>query len=263
MSSVQGSPTEADLGALLSRHRARRGLAVFYSLFTILLVGSSLAAIILGLSEWNFAYENYGPALVWRWSATYFGAALVLAIPAFLMLVVTIRLLGLVIRAYQAGMVRYRWWRRDVFLWRQIRWLSTSVASYGLPSLASIHRIEITIRASDGRRLHLTDSLTDLRQLADTLKHHVYPRLLTECRLAVEQGHTLAFGRLLLTPRGVQKGRTTLDWESVEKVSLSRGQLRIQGQAGETVVRIRVPVNKVPNVELCAQLIRNLGSHEK
>ncbi|HLF81938.1 MAG TPA: hypothetical protein VI410_09235, partial [Anaerolineales bacterium] len=56
------------LGQPLHEHRAQVGLRRMNGwMAAVGMLGGGLASVV-GIVRWGFAYSNYGPAVVWRWS---------------------------------------------------------------------------------------------------------------------------------------------------------------------------------------------------
>ncbi len=116
----------------------------------------------------------------------------------------------------------------------------------------------LDLRLDDGRRVRLTRTLADLDALVERVKRGAFPGLLEACRQQFNEGQTLAFGPLRLTPEGVQAGRKAIQWKDVQAVEVRDGRLVISARPPETT-RLRVAAGRVPNVDVCVQLVRHLG----
>jgi hypothetical protein len=156
-------------------------------------------------------------------------------------------------------MVYRRGRHKEKILWNQIQRVHTSAVSYGFSNLAWGAQTTLRIHTNDGRQLHLTHSLTDMNGLAEFIKSQVYPGLLEEYRRKYNQGDPLSFGPLFLTANGVQRNDQMLQWENLGRVSLGRGMLSLEPTDGK---RIRIPAHRVPNVEICTQLIEHLRARQ-
>ena len=95
--------------------------------------------------------------------------------------------------------------------------------------------------------------------LAEFIKSQVYPGLLEEYRRKYNQGDPLSFGPLILTAKDVRREDQILQWENLGRVSLGRGMLSLEATDGQG---IRIPAHRVPNVEICTQLIEHLKASQ-
>ncbi|HEY47501.1 MAG TPA: hypothetical protein G4O14_12045 [Anaerolineae bacterium] len=247
------------LGPLLREHRLRRELAILYPTLAILGLSGTAIAAVWTAWRWLFAFNNYGAAAIWRWTTPALLTALGFASLGILGLILTWRSRGFRINLHTLGMVYRRGRYKEKLLWNQIQHVHTSAVSYGFSNIAWGAKTILKIHTSDGRQLHLTHALTDMNGLVEFIKSQVYPGLLEEYRRKYNQGDPLSFGPLILTAKGVQREDQMLQWEDLGRISLGRGMLSLETIDGQ---RIRIPAHRVPNVEICTQLIEHLRSRQ-
>jgi hypothetical protein len=250
----------ASLGILISEHVARRELVILHAILAGVGLGGGIGAAAYGVWRCFFAFQHYGPAVVWRWSRLPLAFSLALICIGIFGLVKLIQLRGLTIRTYRRGLTYGKGKRRKVILWPQVRSIHTSAVLYDLPGLGGDGHAAIELRTDDERRLKLTSALGQLEQLARVVKRSVYPGLLDEYRQMLRRRESLSFGPLELSEAGIRHGKRVLRWVNVDRVVLNRGQLLVSPSVGETANRIRVSVNKIPNLEVCAHMIKQLGA---
>lgn len=221
------------------------------------IIGSA-SAVGVGIWRWNFAYSHYGPAITWRWSAPWYLIALFFG---FLTLILAFRLWllrGYTVFTYPAGMTISRAGDELTTLWNDVRQVHTSAVRYGFPDLPWGMQATLTLQVGGGRQVRLTQDLADLGGLIELVKQRVYPRLLAEYTRAFHRGDPLAFGPLTITSQGVLTGRRMLRWEEISEPSLDGGHLLLQTLGSKRISRLRIPVNRVPNVDLCLQLLQHI-----
>lgn len=247
------------LGALLSEHRPRQGLVWLWAILAVAgSVGASAGAVI-GLISGYFSYTQFGPAVVGRWAGPWLVLAAVSAPVAGLGLYNVWRLGGLVVRAYEHGLVMRHGGTRRVARWEQVRGVQTAALRYRLPG-AGRPRTRLTLTlAGVGRTeiVTLTESLDGLDALAEVTKGRVYPRLLAEYTEAFNRGEELDFGPLRMSAAGLSFGRRALTWGEVSGAALQDGEVRLRLAAGRR--RPKLSAQRIPNVELCVQLIEVLN----
>ena len=220
---------------------------------------ASLVAFGVGGYRWYLAYTHYGPAVVWPWSLPWFSAG---ALFALLTLVVLIMLLAhrrLEVRLYQGGLVYQGRGPQIALAWNQVRQIRASAVRYGIFGLIWGGEMDIWLEGSGERRLHLTRAFSNLPELVDSIKQKVYPLLLASYTRAFNRGGTLAFGPLEMNGQGLTKGSQKMAWGELESAVLDRGVLTLQPVRSSRARRIRLPAHQVPNVDICLQLIQNLG----
>lgn len=261
----------AALGPLLSDHRLRPSLRRIASVLAILGLGGGIVALSLGLVRWYFAYAHFGPSAVWRWSLPFVALAAALLLTGLYGLSTLWGIGRLTIRAHRGGLTVNRGRRRWTIPWTQVSRIHTSSVRYRLPGLARRSRAELTLfvdapAASPSARgpgpstIRLTHALADLDKLTECVKQQVYPALLAQYVHAFNQGKPLSFGSLILTRDGLQNGRHTLRWQDLGRITLRQGVLVLDPAAPGRGPRIRLPAHRLPNVELCLELIQSLSA---
>ena len=262
MTEVNTNQVHHNLGPLLREHRLRRELAILYPALAILGMSGTAIACVWTAWRWLFAYNNYGSAAIWRWTTPALVTVLGFASLSILGLLLTWRSRGFRISLHTSGMVYRRGRRKETLLWEQIQRVHTAAVSYGFSSLAWGAQTTLKLHTNDGRQFHLTHALTDMNDLAETIKRQVYPGLLDAYRHKFNQGDPLSFGPLSLTETGVQRDDQMLKWDHLGRVSLGRGSLLLEPSDHNKGKRIRIPAHRVPNVEICTQLIEHLRASQ-
>ena len=248
-----------NLGPLLREHRLRRELAILYPALAILGLSGTAIAVVWTAWRWLFAFNNYGSAAIWRWTTPALLTVLGFASLGILGLILTWRSRGFRINIYKFGMVYRRGRLKEILLWDQIQRVHTSAVSYGFSNFAWGAQTILRIYTSDDRQLNLTHALTNMNDLAEFIKSQVYPGLLEEYRGKYNQGDPLSFGPLILTTEGVQHKDQMLQWGNLGRISLGQGMLFLEPANGP---KIRIPAHRVPNVEICTQLIEHLRGRQ-
>jgi len=234
-------------------YHARMGVVNALLAAAIVTTGSALAAVAFSLWAWYFAMSTYGPAAVRRWTSPWLIAAPVLGIIGILCLVRVWRLTRIWVEAFAEGIRVHRGRRTDWIAWADVREIRTWPARHPAAAFSALE-----LRLNGGRRSRFTRSLAELEGLVRQVKQGAYPHLQEWYRSRFNRGEELDFGPLRLTPEGVQAGRKSIQWGHVQAVEVHGGQLGITSDepAG---ARLRVAAARVPNVDVCVQIIRLLG----
>ncbi len=239
-------------------HPVKLGLLRMYLAVTTLGFVGAIAAFIWAIFRWYFAYHHFGPAVVGRWATPALILSLVLA---------AIGAIGLIL---YMGARSYRVTTNEISVhitkrnhaasipWEEIEFVRSSSIRYGVAKLDWGHRSTLWIHTSDGQVFRFVNNLTDFNSLADTVKANLYPRYLARYRRRLNQGQSLDFGPVQLTPTGIVFGRKECHWSALEGVSLARGRLTITVNMGPRMKSYSIPARKIPNSDLCAQLIQNI-----
>lgn len=246
----------SELGKPVIEHRARRNQRTANLFLATAGLGIGGTFLAIGITRWNFALSNYGPAVVWRWSGGWVAlGALLLVLGAFGG-VWLLRWHRLAVVVHDGGLHIRRGSRSRELPWSEIE--SVQVAGERYRSIWGSRSI-LKIRTSDDRLIRLTDTLAGLNQLAATVKRNVYPRLLTEYTRYLKDGQPVPFGPLVISAEGVARGQRKLSWPEVSAAELRDGRITITPTTDHGG-KLRVDARQVPNPEICLQLVQHYAS---
>lgn len=219
---------------------------------------TAVAALTYAVIRWNFAFSHYGPGVVWHWAAPPLWASLIAIVISILSLIVwSIR------RNHQAlvgedGLVLKLGRRRKHYAWQELSDLKLSAVKYGLPFWGwGSHSIAL-LYTRDGQKLRFRGRIDELDAFTRAIKHHLYPQRLKDYRRALEVKETIVFGPLQCSSDGLTYGKAKYSWDQIRSVSLEGGSMTIALDKVEGKKSLRIPTRKIPNPDLCAQLIMNM-----
>lgn len=247
-----------DPGQPLMEHRAERRLRAFHAALALVGLLGGGALTIVGVTRSNFALSNYGPAVVWRWGGPWLIMGSLLLVIGAAGALWLVRWNWLTVTTFQNGLQVRRHNRLRTIPWADIQGVLVSGVRYGMLGFIWGSRSKLRLELDGGHRLQFTDTLAGLPQLTSIVKRRIYPRLLTEFTASLRDGQPIAFGPLLLRPEGLQKGQRRLSWAEVDTAELRDGRvsIRLRRQGAP----IRVSAGKLPNVEICLQLIQHYAN---
>jgi hypothetical protein len=234
-------------------YQARPGEVNALLAAAIVTLGSALAALGFSLWAWYFAMSTYGPAAVRRWTTPWLFAAPLLGLVGLACLVRIWRLTRRWVEAFADGLRVHRGRRVDWIAWGDVRGILTRPARQPGPAYAALE-----LRLADGRRVALSRSLANLESLVPFVKRNVYPLLQESLRAEFNRGRELEFGPLRVTTDGVRSGRTIIAWADLRSVDVQAGQLVVTSRESGGA-RLRLPAARIPNVDVCVQILRLLG----
>lgn len=233
-----------------------RGRPIILRTWILLLIPGCLlifASYLYGMLLAGDAYQNYGPALAYIRSRSWFIFAtlvLILLTAYFLyrMLISTQRL-----EVFEKG-VQYRSFllRRYSYDWSEISGISSSATR------TTIFGREIRTIPSgviflyNGKSIDLTNNIQNIPRLVAIMKSNIYPLIWPTLKSLFRSGEAAHFGRLRLTRDYIQIARKRIPWTIVEGLRVDSGFL---------VVKLRdttsqfVPISKIPNLELLLKLV--------
>lgn len=246
------------LGPLVALYRSRA--LGWRDIFIILLPGILGVLTPYGYAVWSYnrTLQQHGPAAAEQWSRPWFWLAWA-ALAVFVLLCI-LRLVDLRrFAAVHARGIRLRpgIWRTRNLGWKQISGVALSATQDVFFDRRGQTRLRAVIFPNQGREIHLDGHLQHLAELISRVKASLYPRLLPELKTSFQAGKWLYFGPLALQARALRVRHAELTWEQVENLQVKNGYLAVSWKEGPGPARsIRIPIAKIPNLELLLQIIR-------
>lgn len=255
-------PASDDLGALISEHHTRSSARGPLTLLSAASLLGALAAGGYAIDRWYFAQAHLGPAAVWRLSAPALGAAAALLALGCLWVALRLRSGPLRVEVRHDGLRWSRGRRSTSARWSQVRQVHTHAIRYLLPALGRRTQAELVLGLRPAgissrrlRWLRLPHTLSHFDDLVAAVKTQAYPLLMAEATRALRQGRQLTFGPLRLSTKGMRHGRRLLRWSDLEQVRLDDGVVRLRASASSGHRELRLHAHRIPNLEVCLQLI--------
>jgi hypothetical protein len=244
-----------ELGNALMLHKARRReRRLHLAMATLGLVAGS-GFLLVGAYRWTFALSNYGPAVVWRWSAAWLAVGMLFLLFGLVGAAWVFRWNWLAVTSFEKGLEIRRRKRTSTVIWSEIQAILVSGVTYGVLGLIWGRRSSLRLEIASGQKQQFSDTLAGLSQLITTIKRHVYPRLLNEYFTHLRNGQPIAFGPLQIRPEGVAKGPRRFSWGEVASAELKDGKFLIKTNQKGAPIRVRS--STVPNAEICLQLVQH------
>lgn len=251
------------------KRRDRWLLALTGVMFILIPVGQGT------LRAYN-GYSRYGPAAASSWSLPWFMVAGV-AFLAWLLLMIQL------VRRSQYGVLLYRNGLRfgavershkhaatPLLPWEKVRGIAVELIA-STKDKPPIHKATLFL---EDRKIHLAEARSDwgamanlfgparienLPELITRLKAHLYPRLFPSLRSSLLSGEELSFGPLAVHRQHIllkTKSSDPIPWTKVRQVTIQSGYLVVElERSPQSRSRMRVPVSKIPNLELLLKLI--------
>lgn len=239
-------------------HPVRLVLRRTYLATTLLGFTGGILAFAWAIFRGYFAYHHFGPAVVGRWTTPALILSLVVALIGAIGLI-----LYLSARNYRVITndicVQIRKKKLTVSIpWEEIEFVRSSSIRYGIAIFEWGNRSTLWIHVANGQVFRFANNLMDFNNFAETVKAKLYPVFLARYCQDLNQGQSIDFGPIQLTPNGIVFGRKECHWSALEGVSLARGRLTITVNVGKRMKSYSLPARKIPNSDLCAQLIQNI-----
>ncbi len=240
-------------------HRIRGAILMRALIFVIISFAGMLFSVGVLIWQWRNAMLNFGPAALWHWITLPLSATLIFALLALISFTLYRHVRQLEIQVSKLGMTFQRGKRLDSINWQDVKQIWTSFERYGVFTFSWANKTEIQVMTEAGKNYKFNQSYEGIDELIEEIKHFVYPNLLENYRLAFNRGEPLTFGPLVLTSDGILKGRKALRWKDLGEIDLDRGSLNLQPFESSKASRLSIQAHKVPNIDLCVQLINHLS----
>jgi hypothetical protein len=262
-----------------------------HELWSLVLVGAIavLAPAAYGITLAYYGYTRYGPVAASAWSTPWLIAAAGLFaawLSVFLLLVrrsrygVILHRNGLYLGDVETppGGSPGRPFRRmpNLIPWEAVTGIAVELiaSTAGRPP---VHRVFLHFQG--GRRLSLAEALPkhsalaglfgpvcieNLPELITRLKARLYPRLQPGLRAAFQSGKPVSFGKVAVqqegfiyhkTLAGFLPARTRIPWDKINRLTVQSGDLVVELENHKGRRFPRIPVSKIPNLELLLTLI--------
>lgn len=242
----------------LSEHHLKPEVERRLQLMLIFSLVVMMAALIWSLYRWYFAYARFGPAVVWRWSGPAIGIAFLALLLALYSGLFLLRNRKRKIFTSTAGLWLIHGGNRTALKWQEISSIRSYPASFALSRSGHDPQLRINLRTVDDNLIKLPTFLTELDIAQEIIKKNVYPLAMNRYRALLEADQPLEFGPLQLTRSGVVFRNHTEPWQNFHEVDIEAGRLNLEFRSPEGSSKISIAARKIPNIDLCVQLLRNI-----
>ena len=229
----------------------------FLAVLTLLLIAGASGWV---LYSWYVASIYYGPAAVWNWTRLPLLTTALLIPVFFYFLVRWNNLSRILVRTHSRGLLIIRGRKQVKIPWNAVAELYTEAKRYGFSSLVWKHRNRIRlVTGHSGKQIKIPGDLENLDHLVHEIKSRIYPELGSAIDQRLFSGQTVSFGPIQISSQSLQTERTSLNWENLKSVELENGTLKITFTTPKRIREIRIQTARIPNLDLCYQLIRRMS----
>ena len=249
---------DTKLGRQLAVYRSRP--LGWRDAYIILLPG--LLGVLAPYSYAVWLYEQsmrqHGPVAAEQWSKPWFWLAWG-ALAAFILLLI-LRFLDL--RRFAVVHARGIQLRPGVLRTHNLRWEQISGVALSMTQNVFLRsrghtHLRAVIYPNLGGQIRLDERLHNLPELISRIKASLYPRMLPGMIADFRAGKWLYFGPLAVQAKALSLQQGEISWEQVENLQVKDGYLAVSWTEGQEPVRDkRIPIAKIPNLELLLQIIR-------
>jgi hypothetical protein len=243
---------------ILSQHQLKPGVERRVSALLLVSLLVMIAAFLWSVYRWYFAFARFGPAVVWRWSGPAIGLALLALLLAIYSGLFLIRNRKLSVYTTPHALWLINGGNRRALPWSDIQSIRSSATRYLWSKSTGEPHVRIWLNTSADEVVKLPSFLTELANGQHTIKEKIYPLAMDRYRKMMKSGQALEFGPIQLTQHGVAYRGSVEPWQNFREVHLEDGRLAIEFQGSKSNRMISIPAWRVPNVDLCVQLLRNI-----
>ena len=219
-----------------------------------------LIPLLYGLSRARFGILYYGSVAAEHWSRPWFLLAMIAASVLVFAAISRILASRRYLIAYERGLVLNLGGKKYTLRWEEIAGVTTETIHKRVLSISLRPNVQGVIYPNIGKPVRLDNSLQDLPELLTILKAKLYPRLLPHLQSNFQSGQWLHFGLLAIQDRGIKllnqrkpKLARPIPWSHVAHMNIESGFLVVELSDRP---RLKLPVSKIPNIELLLQLIK-------
>jgi hypothetical protein len=142
--------------------------------------------------------------------------------------------------------------------WEDITGISFATIQDSLWGRTLRTRHRLTIFLMEGKPIKLDHRVDKLLELTTRLKANLYPRLLPGLRARFQSGHQLTFGPISMQSNAIMIRDRKIPWDHVSHITVSDGKLIVEThiQGSDHLYSTRIPIIKIPNLELLLQVLQ-------
>jgi len=180
---------------------------------------------------------------------------LIYGVPGALWFISILRKRGLRVLVFPEGLAYTRRSRTEI-----IRWDEVAAVWQGITRVQYTFTVRsCKVQLDDGRKYTFNNALRNVTELIATIQQEVTPRILARASDAYDAGETIPFGKLGVSKAGISRGKQTLPWDQVKRVTVDKGVITVRKQ-GSLLKWASVPVAEMPNFFVFASLVGSKAS---
>jgi len=249
----------SSLGRVYRVYASRTTLVLRDRILAALCAVGAVGTLSAAVWRWFDAYQHFGPALVERWTSPLLMTSAGLTV-FLILLILELRMLRRTRVAVCAdGIILRKGRRQDSIRWEQMQNLRLRATRYVIPFVKRPLPLRMTLDIAGGKPVSLDSTLEGLPAIAESIKEHVYPGLLEQYRRKLERHDPITLGPITITAQELGWGKRSIGWDSIRSVHVDKGRIHLTYEKNGKSRTKRVPSHKIPNVDLCIQMIHHLG----
>jgi uncharacterized protein DUF6585 len=243
-------PSAYQLGDLLNTYKYSRSAASWLRIRLALILFGGLILIIAGVASSNADLRFLvGLGVLW--------------IPLSILAIAEWRRKhNFCVMVYQAGLLYSRPREVIAIRWEEITAIFQQHMRSTLNGVPVGMFYTFIIQTATGRSFKLTNAVEDIALLGAHIEQATFPHLYSQALTRYQQGETIAFEKLCISPAGLQIGQKILSWPHLRDITIQEGSVRIR-QQGKWLAWKSIAVADVANIHVALPLIEEIVVSQK
>ncbi|MEP7288702.1 MAG: DUF6585 family protein [Chloroflexota bacterium] len=158
------------------------------------------------------------------------------------------------VQVFTDGLVRSQHGKTVVVRWDEIASVLQSVTKHYTNGIYTGTTHTYTVFTKDGTKTTFNDTLKNVEQLGNAIQDQVAKRLYPQMMTLYNNGGTVQFGKLSISPMGLAWGDKSLAWSEIEAVQIQKGILSVKKQE-KWFKWANIPVSSIPNMLVALTMI--------
>jgi len=213
-----------------------------------------MTPFIYGTVRERYAENHFGPAASNTWAWSWYTLSTIALIPLLWLAILRVRSAHRVIKVFtNAIYIQSTGGKRSLLGWNKITGIVDIKMQYkfiGIPLWKKHHAVIFHLK---GKPIQLDYQIQNLDELCARIKAKIYPKFLPEYRLALNSGENLEFGPISINSNTITIQNKAISWNLISQISPQTGFLVVEV---ENEKDLKIPLEKIPNIELLIQLIQ-------
>lgn len=163
---------------------------------------------------------------------------------------------------YADGFAFTRGGKLDAFRWEQVESMWQRITRRYMNGIYYGTEYKYTIRGENGQQVILTNRITDVGTLGETISERVTRVKLPSVIDAFQAGSVVSFGQLSVSTQGVSNSKEWVSWDQIKDIRMNRGIVTVKKE-GKWLNWSTIQVADIPNLFIFMALVRAIMQQKK
>ena len=234
------------LGTPIAEYKRNVGRQMLHGIVSVIVTLVGLVTMMGGISA---ALSGGGDFIL------FLILGLIYVLPGGLWFISTVRKRDLRVLILPDGLSYIRRGRTEIIRWDEVAAVWQAITRVQHTFTVRSCKMQL----DDGRKYTFNNALRNVPELIATIQQQVTPRILARASEAYDAGETIPFGKLGVSKAGISRGKRTLPWDQVKRVTVDKGVITVRKQ-GSLLKWTSVRVAETPNFFVFASLVGSRAS---